>query len=720
MNTAHARPETSSDRPRAAAGGAGAGGELRVRLCGVPEVRLGGQPATPRRRSAMALLAYLAVTGRAHRRETLAALLSDDGEDQAARLLCNSMYEVRAAVGGHLIATPQEVGLDPARPRWLDVAAFRTRLGAALDAGDVAAIEAALRLYQEEFLAGLALRDAPSFEAWLLQQREELLLLSVRGLQAVVDHRVRFGPPEAGIAAARRLLALEPWREEAHRQLMVLLARTGRRSTALKQFEVCRRVLAEELATEPEPATAELAARLRAGPRPVPHNLPPEPVPFVGREAELALLAVRLADPDTRVLSLAGLGGAGKSRLALEAARRLVAADGAFDEPPFRDGVFVVPLADVAPGETEADAAGRVALAVAGVLGIALPGEGHPVPALAAALRDRALLLVLDDFERLVDAGAVLWALVRGAPGLKLVVTSRVRLRLLGAWELVVGGLPLPEGLDDLEGAGASALFLQQAGRLAPAALDPADRAGVVRLCRLVGGQPLPLLLAAAWYPLLSPAEIAAELEAAVDVPGAPLRGLPARQRRVGDVLDAAWGALPAADQAVLRWLPLFRGGFTRAAAQGVLGASPQQLRALQDAFLVSAGDGGRYELPELVRCYATRQQAGRPAERARAEVRFAAYFADYVQELAPALARGQPRAAALGWEEANLLAAWERAGAHAQPELLERLRPGLRRLPRLKEATIPPAASGAPVLQTFSRASSAGPGEREQIAAAP
>src|SRR5262249_3139026 len=107
----------------------------------------------------------------------------------------------------------------------------------------------ALRPHPDELLAGFPPPDAPQFEAGLLQEREELLLLTVRGLQAVVDHHARYGPPAAGIAAARRLLALEPWREEVHRQLMVLLARDGQRSAALKQFAACRRVLAAELAT---------------------------------------------------------------------------------------------------------------------------------------------------------------------------------------------------------------------------------------------------------------------------------------------------------------------------------------------------------------------------------------------------------------------------------------------------------------------------------------
>jgi predicted ATPase len=499
---------------------------------------------------------------------------------------------------------------------------------------------------------------------------------------------------------------------------MVLLARAGQRSAALKQYEACRRVLAEELATAPDEATVGLAERLRAGPRAVPHNLPPQPVPFVGREAELSQLAERLDDPACRLICLVGLGGSGKTRLALEAARRYADPAGALEADPFRDGVFLVPLAEVspgAPGATADEAAGRITRAIAGVLGIPLDAAGDPVLQLARALEDKALLLVLDNLEHLVEGAPVLWHLVRQAPRVKLVVTSRVRLRLLGEWELEVGGLPVPAGPDpgDLEWAGASALFLQAVRRarpgLAPEALSAADRAAVVRLCRLAGGLPLPLVLAAAWAPVRSFVEIAAELAAAVDVPGgpgegAPLRGLPARQRRVGDVLGAAWARLPAPDQVVLRWLPLFRGGFTREAARAVLGAGPQQLLALLDLLLVSvsAPDGERYELNELVSRYADHQQAGRPEERARAAARHAAYFAGYVQERAPELRRSRQAVAELERERPNVLAAWEWAAAQGHADLLERLRPALLLFERLAASPLRPAVGVGSALQTL------------------
>jgi DNA-binding SARP family transcriptional activator/predicted ATPase len=693
-------------------------GELRLHLFGLPDIRLDGQPIILRRRSALALLAYLAATGRPHRREALATLLADEvGDDQASRLLCNAVYELRGAIGDHLLATPTEVGLQPGRPRWLDVATFRTSLSTALATGDLHGIRVALDVPQDEFLAGVTLREAPQFEAWLLQQREELLVLTVRGLQAVIDYHARYGLPDEGIVAARRLLALEPWREEVHRQLMVLLARAGQRSAALKQFQRCQQVLAQELATAPEAATVALAARLRAGPRAVPHNLPPPPLPFVGREAELGQLGQRLHDPACRLISLVGLGGSGKTCLALESVRRYADPTGALDAHPFQDGVFLVPLASapsdgtvptgVASASASAeDAARRVLRAIAGVVGVGLDAAGDPLPPLASALRDRALLLILDGMEQLVDGAPVLWQLVRQAPRLKLVVTSRVRLRLLGEWELEVGGLSVPDGPADLEWAGASVLFLQQARRAQPGlfqdaqdTLGAAHREAIVRICRLAGGLPLPLVLAAAWTPVRSCAELAAELAAAGDVPEAPVRGLPVRQRRLRDILDAAWDALSAPEQAVLRWLPLFRGGFTREAARAVVGASPQHLLTLLDHLLVSPGPGERYALNEVVARYAIQQQAGRMEERACLVARHAAYFAEYVQARAAALHRSRQAVADLEAERANVLAAWEWAAAEGHIDLLARLRPGVLLFQQRSAPAAPTAvASTAPV----------------------
>jgi predicted ATPase len=367
-------------------------------------------------------------------------------------------------------------------------------------------------------------------------------------------------------------------------------------------------------------------------------------------------------------------------------------------------------------------------------VGVALAEADEPIAQVGRALRDRALLLVVDGMEPLVDGAPVLWQLVRQAPGVKLVVTSRVRLRLLGAWEGEVRGLPLPDGPDDLAWAGASVLFLQQASQAragrpldGPDGLSVASRAAVVRLCQLVGGLPLALVLAAAWTPVLSCTEIATALAAGADVGAAgvnvgaagadaPVRGLPERQRRVCDILDAAWAALPPPEQAVLRWLPLFHGGFTREAARVVVGASPQHLLTLLDHLLLSGEGGARYTVPEAVSRYVRQQQAGRPEEHARMVARHAAYYADYVQARGAALRHVRQAVAELEAERANIQAAWEWAAAAGQVNLLDRLRPALRLFAHpAAGATHPPprvaAVAAAPVALGWSSLLPGGPG---------
>ena len=307
----------TAGRPRAPDrnlhGGDAVMSELRLRLMGTPEVRLDGVRLSIQRRRALALLAFLAVTGRPHRREVLATLLAGDAaEAQAHKHLSNALTDLRAALGEYLVVERQTVAFDCDRPYWLDVAAIRSLLADGIPAGDVGAVQRAVDLYQDEFLAGLVLPDAPAFDEWLTLQREQLGQLLVRGLQTAIDHHARDGTAAEGIAAAQRLLAEDPWREEAHRQLMALLAASGQRSAALSQYEICRRVLAEELGVEPAAETRALYERLRSEPVAAPHNLPPAPAPLVGREAELDLLAQRLSEPASPVLSVVGPGRRGQ------------------------------------------------------------------------------------------------------------------------------------------------------------------------------------------------------------------------------------------------------------------------------------------------------------------------------------------------------------------------------------------------------------------------
>jgi len=314
-------------------------------------------------------------------------------------------------------------------------------------------------------------RDAPEFEDWLLAQRARYRELALHALHTLTQLHLQRGDTAEAIDSATRLLALEAWREEAHRQLMLAQARSGQRSAALAQYETCRRLLAQELRVEPSAETTALYERIAAAKRRV--HLPPAATPFVGRAGELAQIARLLADPTGRLITLSGPGGGGKTRLALEAAARAATS--------FLHGVGFVSLA--AAGSLEVAPS-----AVAEALGVTLSGKADPHEQLLAYLRDKELLLVLDNLEHLAGASEWVGQLAQAGPEVRLLVTSRERLNLHGERLLELGGLDSPP---DAAGAGYSAtqLFLNSAQASQPSfELNDENAAAVGRICRLVDG----------------------------------------------------------------------------------------------------------------------------------------------------------------------------------------------------------------------------------------
>ena len=342
-------------------------------------------------------------------------------------------------------------------------------------------------------------------------------------------------------------------------------------------------------------------------PRP-PHNLPAPLTAFVGREAESAQVIALLRNPDCRLVSVIGAGGVGKTRLALEVAHAL-AHDAA---PLFPDGIFAVPLAALTAGEPLDE---MLATAIAGALGLTFSGPEAPAAQVRNYLRTRTMLLLLDNVEHLSAGTPFLVALLQGAPGLKLLATSRERLHIRGEWLLALDGLAYPDdrramtdttadkqtsrqaemeqidlpvsqspGLPassvvggqwpviDLEQYGAIRLFVQTARMHAPDFALTAEAApAVVRICRLVAGLPLGIELAASWTRLLPCAEIAGEIAQNLDFLADVAPDLPVRQQSLRAVFDYSWGLLTASEQQTLRQLAIFRGSFTREAATSVV-----------------------------------------------------------------------------------------------------------------------------------------------------
>jgi predicted ATPase len=354
-------------------------------------------------------------------------------------------------------------------------------------------------------------------------------------------------------------------------------------------------------------------------------NLPLPRTSFVGRASELEAIDRLLEDPGCRLLTLVGPGGAGKTRLALEAAARRV------DRYPH--GVHFVPPASVASAEFLAPAlAESIQFAVDAVhSGFSAQDQ------LLDYLSERSTLLVLDNFEHLVEGSGFFNKVIERAPQVELLATSRERLNVQSEWVFDVDGFGLAENGN---GSGAAVrLFVERAKQVVPGfALDDAGYAQVLRICRLVDGMPLGIELAASWTSVLSCAEIADEIEGSIDFLATSMRDVPERHRSLRAAIDQSWRLLTDEQRSAFSRLSVFRGSFDRGAAVAVTGADLRLLSELVAKSLLRRPDFGRFELHELLRQYAAEQLRVSPAEEAVARERHARHYAATLLERQAAL----------------------------------------------------------------------------------
>ena len=649
---------------------------LTLRLLGSLQVICDGSSVTFAYDKVAALLAYLAVeSGRPHSREALAELLWPDRPSATSRhSLSQALTALRRAVDlqSSLTLNRETIQFNSDDDYSLDVAEFN-RL---IDASDrhphprqeacaecAARLEQAASLYLGAFLTQFSIGDSAAFEEWALVRRETLHRRGMQALAQLVGYHEAQGDFERAITFARRQLELESWDEAAHRRLMRLLAVSGQRSAALAQYDRCREILTAELGVEPEAETEALYEQIKAGelsgaatesyPSPprvstLRHNLPAQSTPFIGREIEIAKLTTLFADPACRLITLVGPGGIGKTRLAIQTA--------AEHSERFAHGVWLVSLAPLAAPES-------LLPAIADTLKLVSYGQEDLKSSLLHFLRERKLLLALDNFEHLLDAAALLAEIVESAPGVKILVTSRERLNLRGEWILDMEGLSVPKDdePEDLEAHSAVKLFLQGARRArASFELGSDNRPFVARICRLVSGMPLGLELAAAWLPVLSCEEIVREIERNLDFLSTSLRDLPERHRSLRAVFDQSWQLLSESERAVFRRLSAFSGGCTREAAEAVAGASLPGLLGLVSKSLLRRS-AGRFEIHELLRQYGAARLHELPDDEAQTRDRHSEYYcALLAAQEATLKGRGQREALdAIGAELDNIRAAW-------------------------------------------------------------
>jgi predicted ATPase/DNA-binding SARP family transcriptional activator len=591
--------------------------EVLVRLLGPVSVLVEGKPVAlggQKRRELVAALALEA--GEVVSRDRLIdALWGEDPPDTARNTLQVYVSQVRKLLPDGVLETTANgyrLAVDPTTVDAFEFERLATAGRSALTIGDAAGaaetLGAALELWH-----GPEPADLPQAETLRLEE------LRLTALEDRIDADLALGRHGQLVGELERLVAEQPLRERLRGQLMLALYRAGRQADALAVYQRARKTLVDELGIEPGESLRKLERAILAQDpaldlpqAAIARRIPSAPTPLLGRERELEALAELLRDDGTRLLTLTGIGGIGKTRLALELVRRLA--------PEFRHGAAVATLATL----RDPALVGRAILEA-----LELPeAAGDPDEQLAAALRDSHLLLLVDNFEQVLDGAPSIAHLLAEAPHVKLVVTSRAALRIAAEREFAV-----PPLADDE----AAELFISRA-QAANATFELSDQnaAAVVELCARLEGLPLAIELAAARTKLLPPATLLARLTNRLAVLTGGRRDAPQHQQTLRMTFDWSYDLLEPNAQHLFARLGVFSGGWTLAAAEAVCDATLEDLGALVDESLVQQRDA-RFSMLEIVREYALE----RLDEHDDLRKRHLAYFVALAEEAEPELSRG-------------------------------------------------------------------------------
>lgn len=597
---------------------------LELTTFGVPHIRIDGRSVEAlSARKAQALLIYLAMTRQQHSRQALAGLLwSDMPETKARQNLRVTLTRMREPLEEHLIIRRRSLLIDDASDSWLDAKEFESCLVSATPT--LNQLQRAADLYRGHFLNDFALRDAPLFEEWVRPLQERYRQMAMEAIYRLARHHTEQKQYTPAITYANRLLLLEPWMEEAHRQLMLLLALSGQRSAALTQYESCCAMLMAELGVEPAAATVALYEQiLREEIQPDVHTVPlevsapmraaPDQIPaavkhFVGRSGETAALEKALcAEDGPPVHALVGMGGIGKSALAIQLARGL--------QKAFPDGVLWANAATSEPMailESWAAAYGYDFTRIADLESMAAAFRG--------LLAEKRVLIVLDD----VTSVSRIRPLLPGGEQCRVLLTTRDQdlARALNAEVCPLRELSTENGRLLL-----SAILGQNR---VVAETEAADE-----ICALL--QNLPLALEITAQRLKSrPRRHLADMARRLRDETQRLSWLKISDREVRVSFVVSWGSLDAERQRVFALIGLFNGRSFAAEAMAYIAemdSYPMEDRLfdLVNLSLLGEEEGRRYRQHALLGDFA-REQLGEDKMR-EGYGRFASYYLHFAQQ---------------------------------------------------------------------------------------
>jgi predicted ATPase/DNA-binding SARP family transcriptional activator len=595
---------------------------LAFQFLGPPQLILENEPVNVNRRSIVALLAYLAVndsgqTKRVYTREALSALIWPDYDQvKAFTNLRHTLWEIQKTFGpGWLVADRETIGLHAAANVWIDVHRFEALLSESQAQSDISLriplLTECVKLYRHHFLTGFNLKNSPTFDAWSMTKADELRYKLTSALTLLTEDYCLLGDADAALQYARRLVTLDPLNESAHRQLMQVYIQVGQHNAALKQYRTLEQRLRKEIGLDPQPETRALYKQIRKGdigqfqvgvqketinPR---NNLPHRLTTFIGREHEQTEIIQLLAK--NRLVTLVGAGGVGKSRLALQVGEESLS--------NFPDGVWLVELAPLTDPAL-------VQQAVCAALEISQQAGAPALKTLTSHLAGKRALLILDNCEHLTDTCAPLAeTLLQACPDLQILTTSREALGIDGERRYLVPSLSLPKSharLASIQESEAVKLFVQRAAISNPGfELSEVNGPVLALICKKLDGIALAIELAAARVRVMQPEQIAERLGDVFQLlTGGSRTALPRHQTLRG-TLDWSYGLLSENEQAVLRRLSIFMGGWNLEIAEEVCvnRDTLELLTQLVDKSLVfvnqEKGTDSRYSLHETIRQYA-------------------------------------------------------------------------------------------------------------------
>ena len=650
--------------------------QLKIALLGPPIITLDGKPIETERHKAIGLLAYLATEGRVFSREVLAALLWPDYPRASAfSYLRRTLWELNQILGKEWIETGREiVSLTRNSNLEVDVELFNGVLGESID--EVDDLCEAVELYRGNFLEGLVIADTAPFEEWQNQQAAYFRRQFEQALERLVGALEKTGAYQEALTYAERWLGLDRLNEAAYRAIMRQMSGLGDRSGAARLYQSCVKTLKDELGVAPQAETEELyQSILHETPKEKPkrgngkpgvteearilNNLPNPGTPFIGRRQEIEQIIRLVRNPDIRLLSLIGPGGTGKTRLSIQVASEL--------KTNFSDGVWFIPLVAV-------QSANGFLLTIAKCINYSFfKGQESPEQQLLDFLRNKELLLVLDNFEQLLGEGRdLVGRIISTAAKVKIIVTSRQRLNLQAEQMFHVAGMRVPDKTliaswdDPNEQAkpfSAIQLLVERARRRQPDFQLSCDNLeAVADICRLVDGSPLGIELAVDWLEMLPPEQIVTEIAHDLDFLESEAADVPERQRSLRVVFDTSWCLLNDAERNAFMHLCIFQSSFSRQAAQVVSGYPLRTLLSLANKSWLQQARNGRYQLHEVLRQYGLEHLEADQDEWQAARDRLAEYYAGFVQVQGQALRTSKQLKAleALKIElESNLPQAW-------------------------------------------------------------